>query len=345
MTLRLLRDAPTRGLSFVDETSLRTAFPRLAYYASMWPYYEAATDTTPEDSSLVETDEQGSPAFGFLAGNAGFGASFFGSPAIAEFTESGHDIRRDRLGRAVAEEVIRLHSETKPSPLTVRVLSDSSRLTGFDLALLSAGARTQPQFSAEVDLTLREEEIWSSLRRSYRSLVNRGREALKVEVADVNRPEKSVFDTYRLLHSEVAGRQTRPARSWDEMWQRVAQNQALLLVARLDGRPVAATFVTKFGGLAVYASGAYVRDLGKFPVSHWPLYASILAAKGAGCSRFLLGSAYFDQAVSVSEKLRSIASFKRGFATEIVMHREYVLGTEGERDGDGADAHLPLVRP
>lgn len=121
------------------------------------------------------------------------------------------------------------------------------------------------------------------------------------------------------------------------MFQRVARDQALLLVARLDGRPVAATLVTKFRGIAVYASGAYVRDLGKFPVSHWPLYASILAAKRSGCYRFLLGPAYYDQAFRVSEKLRSIANFKRGFATEIVMHREYLLGTEWESDGDSKE--------
>lgn len=337
MKLHELRDAASGSRSFADDTDLRAAFPRLAYYRSMWAYYEAATQTTPEDLSLLETDDDGLPTFGFLAGKADSAVSFFRTPAIAELADSGHGIRRDRLGRAVAEEVIGLHSETDSSPLAVCVLSDSSRLTGFDLALLSAGARTQSQFSAEVDLTWPEEAIWSSIRPRYRSLINRGRRILEMEEANVDRPDRAVFDTYRLLHREVAGEQTRPDRSWDEMWQRIAQDQAQLLVARLDGRPVAATFVTTFGDLAVYASGAYVRDLGNFPVSHWPMYASILAAKRSGRSRFLLGAAYFDQAVEASEKLRSIANFKRGFATEVVLHRQYVLGTERGGDGDGKE--------
>lgn len=335
MTLRVLRDEPLRSRTFAEDPGLRTAFPRLAYYASMWSYYEAATNTTPEDLSFVEVDGNGLPAFGFLGGSDSSGVSFFGTPAIAEFADSSPGTRRDRLGGEIAEEVTRDLNEVGSSRLTVRLLSTSSVLTGFDQVLLSAGARTQLQFSAEADLTFSEENIWSSLRPRYRSFINRGRKAFEVDIVNAERPEKSVFDSYRALHLEVSGRQTRPDRSWDEMYRRLEQDEALLLVARLENRPVAATFVTKFGGLAVYASGAYVRDLGNFPVSHWPMYASMLAAKQAGCSRFVIGAGYFDRSVEVPEKLQSIANFKRGFATEIIMHRQYVL--ESSRSGDGGE--------
>lgn len=335
MTLRVLGEEPRRSRMFAEDLGLRTAFPRLAYYASMWSYYEAATNTTPRDLSLVEVDGNGLPAFGFLGGSDTSGVSFFGTPAIAEFADLGPGMRQDRLGREVAEEIIRDLNRVRASTLTVRVLSRSSVLAGFDHVLLSAGAKTQLQFSAEVDLTLPEERIWSSLRSRYRSLINRGRKTFEVDIVSAERPEKSVFDSYRALHREVAGKQTRSDESWDEMYRRLVHDEALLLVARLEDRPVAATFVTKFGGLAVYASGAYVRDLGNFPVSHWPMYASMLAAKQAGCSRFIIGAGYFDASVETPEKLQSIANFKRGFATEILMHRQYVL--ESSTSGDGGE--------
>ena len=335
MTLRVLRDEPLRSRTFAEDLGLRTAFPRLAYYASMWSYYEAATSTTPADFSFVEADGNGLPAFGFLGGSDASGVGFFGTPAIAEFADSSHGMRWDRLGRAVAADIIGHLNETPASTLNVGVLSKSSVLTGFEHALLFAGARTLTQFSAEVDLTLPEAAIWSSLRKSYRSLINRGRVAFEVDVVDANRPDAFIFDTYRQLHLQVAGRQTRPDKSWDEMYRRLVNDEALLLVARCDKRPVAATYVAKFGNLAVYASAAYVRDLGSFPVSHWPLYASILAAKHSGCSRFLLGPGYLDIGVPGSQKSQSVEAFKRGFATEVVGNRRYILVSNQWADNKG----------
>ena len=102
MTLRVLRDEPLRSRTFAEDPSLRTAFPRLAYYASMWSYYEAATNTTPEDLSFVEVDGNGLPAFGFLGGSDASGVGFFEAPAIAEFADSSHGMPWDRLAETTS---------------------------------------------------------------------------------------------------------------------------------------------------------------------------------------------------------------------------------------------------
>lgn len=111
------------------------------------------------------------------------------------------------------------------------------------------------------------------------------------------------------------------------MYRLISQGRAQLVVADLAGRPVAATYFMRLGRLALYASGAYVRDLGKFPVSHWPLYASMLHARGAGVERLVLGTAFYGTDVESSSKERSIAAFKRGFATTIAARRSYSAGS------------------
>jgi lipid II:glycine glycyltransferase (peptidoglycan interpeptide bridge formation enzyme) len=107
------------------------------------------------------------------------------------------------------------------------------------------------------------------------------------------------------------------------MYDLLATGRAQLALARIGDRPVAATYLMRFGRLALYASGAYVRDLGKFPVSHWPLYASMLAAKQSGIDRLVLGTVFHATSSGSLPKERSIAAFKLGFATRVVARRSY----------------------
>jgi hypothetical protein len=288
----------------------------------MWSYYEAATGCRPADFGMVETDADGHPRAVLIATRDERKIDFFGSPSILEFAPQSNAREGGQLGGEVARRLLEA-CESHQLELSVRLISERSVLEGFDHQVLAAGARTLAAYSSEVDLTLTEDAIWSSLRSRFRSYVNKGRRALELQTSNAESVNRELFTLYRGLHREVAGRITRPTQSWDEMQERLERGEAELQVAFLAERPVAATFVASLGEVAVYASGAYVRDLGNFPVSHWPMYSAILSAQRRGHSRFIVGAGYYDRETAASAKLQSIAQFKRGFATSVVHHRQY----------------------
>ena len=316
------RSASGHGLLLADATTA-SAFPYVTLDASLWRYYVAATATDPVDVSTIERDPRtGLPTAALLAAEGPEDAAFFGRAATFELATDLPARSIPRVGRETAE-ALRDRARAAGRTIGVRVVVDSANLSGFERVLLSSGASVSLEFSAEADLSLTEEQLWTSLRKSFRPLINKGRRDLRIEVVDESTPDRCRFDVYRDLHREVAGRVTRPSESWDVMFEMVAQGRAQLLLAHLEGRPVAATYFVRFGRLALYASGAYVRDLGKFPVSHWPLYASMLEARRSGVERLVLGTVLQEAGLGPSAKEQSIAVFKRGFATTVVARRTY----------------------
>ena len=307
-------------------------FPHAALDASFWRYYVAATATNPRDVSTIERDQQtGELMAALVASHNSEGVGYFGRAATFEIAAGVPSDAIPSVGRATAETLCST-VEVVERGLSARVIADSAVLSGFERVLLGSGASSSLEFSGEVNLTLSEEKLWRSLRKSYRSLVNMGRREVTIELVHQAAHARERFDLYRALHLEVAGRVTRPALSWDVMYEMVAAGQAQLLLAHLEGRPIAATYLMRFGTLALYASGAYVRDLGKFPVSHWPLFASMLEAKRSGIERLIMGSVFLDSDGNATPKEQSIASFKLGFSTEVRVRRYYRLGREVASD-------------
>ncbi len=312
------------------------SFPQVAFDASLWGYYEAATASAPLDLSDVEHDPMsGGPSAALVAAHDKDAIGFFGRAATFELAR---DVSRQALpatGEAIAE-TLRDRCRSEGDRLHAQVVGNSAVLSGFERVLLGSGATTSVDFSAEVDLTLDEEQLWRNVRRRYRPFINAGRRDLRLEIVNHDQPDHGRFEVYRNLHREVAGRETRPRESWDVMYELLKEGRGQLVLAYLDERPIAATYLMRFGRHASYASGAYVRDLGKYPVSHWPLYASILEAKRDGVERLTLGSVFLETDAHSTAKERSIGEFKRGFANEIVARRTYRLEASDSASEQGA---------
>lgn len=311
-----------RGLLLTDGETVRS-FPHAALEASLWRYYVAATSTDPVDITEIEHDRKsGAPAAALVAADGPDGVAFFGKAATFELVGGISSREIAEAGRNMAE-ALRDRAQESGRGMLVRVIGESPDLSGFERVLLDAGASASLEFSAEANLALPEEELWTSLRKSYRSLINAGRRELSIEVVDEAAPNRQRFEAYRSLHRDVAGRVTRPADSWNIMFELLTKGRAQLVLANLRERTVAATYLIRFGSLAIYASGAYARDLGKFPVSHWPVYASMLAAKRSGVERLVVGSIALEYDSHTTPKERSIGVFKTGFATEVRAYRTY----------------------
>lgn len=313
--------------AFMETPVVQRVLPLGAYFGSMWNYYTQSTTTDPVPCCVYETDRDGRPVAGIVAGTLDRSLNYFGSPAVLEFSETGSTPSLQR-GKIVAREMLRMR-EAHGTDLNVRLVTNSAQLTGADQAFLQAGATAGIAYVGEVDLKQDEGDIWESLRKNVRSQIKIGRTSMRLlRASDLDDPSEA-FELYRTLHREVAGRVTRPAESWQVMLSRVLQGRADLQIAFIESRAVAATLVTHFGDIAVYASGAYVKDLGNFPVSYWPVFASILAARELGCTRYILGASFppssSDTGAPSYGKAQGIARFKSKFATSIITQRTYCM--------------------
>lgn len=180
-----------------------------------------------------------------------------------------------------------------------------------------------------VDLTLSESEIFSGVRKSYRSHINWCRKNLTVEYlsGDQIKGEKA-NDIYRIIQevkSEMIAKYT------DGMTLELFMHPILMCragkgevaIARgADGVPYGVTVSTYENGVAYYAiGGSKVLD-GK-NVGHFVLYDAIMRAKAKGVRRYLMNR-LFPATVSSDktnikltvERNITITFFKRGFSDD-----------------------------
>ena len=169
------------------------------------------------------------------------------------------------------------------------------------------GARTRLLAEATwrtriVDLVSSEAELWRGVRKSYRSLIHRARERYEFSVGGVD-----AVMLARLIHREVAGRETRPKATWHLMADWIEQRSGLVVIghSRLSGQGEAFAYFLMNGTWAYYASGASVDD----NVQHAVIWYSLLALKARGIRWAELGW----QGQATDDKGRGIEMFRRGW--------------------------------
>ena len=180
-------------------------------------------------------------------------------------------------------------------------------------SLHAVGAVPRLSLCARVDLDAPHEAIAANIRKSYRSLISWGKRSIALTYVNHDNPDFEMFNLYREFHQQIAGRITRPRKSWDIMFESIAGGSGELSLGRdASGVLISATLVIDGGGVAQYSSGAYDRAQFDKPIGHWPLFDAILRAKARGMSLFELGD--IPAAGIASDKEVSIGRFKRGFA-------------------------------
>jgi hypothetical protein len=168
---------------------------------------------------------------------------------------------------------------------------------------------------AYVDLTAGPSAWRAALRKSSRSLINWGRRNLSIRYVNKDAPDRALFDQYRAFHAEVAGKVTRAEESWAVMYDQVARGGGELVMAFLEGRPVAGSMFIDGAETSIYASGVYDRAQFDKPLGHYPIWLGIERAQARGMKSLELGEVPLQG--TVSEKEYQIGYFKRGFATHI----------------------------
>ena len=193
-----------------------------------------------------------------------------------------------------------------------------------DERLVSLGARILSREVYVKNCKGSHEEIWRGIRKSYKSYINKGIRELSHGVI-TGKEAFYFFDSFRKLHLEVSGRITRSDFTWEIQKSEVLNSSAFLAYIKLGGRIVGCSFIPHNRRTALYAVGAYRRDLTSLNLGHVSQWLAIQHLNSIGVETYRLGHLEVGQGSSNTPKELSITQFKKGFATEINYERLYHL--------------------
>ena len=161
-----------------------------------------------------------------------------------------------------------------------------------------------------IDLNLSKEDLWKSIRSSYKSIINKDK---------VNRSVTQVTDEYEWkacqeLHFKVSGRRTRSNQTWKIQWKMIKDKSSVAFCVKDKGQIAGFSLFYLSKNIVTYAVGAYDRNLFKErPVSHILLWRAIEFFKSLEIDYLFLGEEYLNMDLR-DQKLADINHFKKGFA-------------------------------
>lgn len=285
-----------------------------------WDYFPEALGKDYEDRSFFIVDGQHIIAF-VPCGKYKDELSTFGGPIKIIFENFSKEASNEKIYQVILKNLI-LISKDCEKKLSVLGASENN-FSVLDLVCLKLGATPRAQVTADVDLRHPEEYLKSNVRKSYKSLINWGKNNISLVYVNSQNKDFEKFETYRKFHCAIAGRETRSLRSWELMFQEICNGNGELSLGYVSEALVSGTLIIDGNEISVYASGVYDREKFENPISHWPVYNSILRSKKRNMKRFDLGIVASD--LISSEKERAISFFKKGFATDFMFEKIWDL--------------------
>lgn len=173
-----------------------------------------------------------------------------------------------------------------------------------------------------VDLSLREDEILSKMRRTNKYSIQKGMQLWKSEIISKQSGQSKIeecFNKFHNLHVEVAGRETRSKKTWEIQYEAVLRtNDFVVLLYDMEQNLIGASLFSTTCSMGNYSVAAYKRELFDKPVGHASQWIAIKHMKELNMKWYYLGTrAYWGDWNKPNEKEISIGHFKEGFATNI----------------------------
>jgi hypothetical protein len=192
--------------------------------------------------------------------------------------------------------------------------AEGGQLSFLGRYLLNKGGLAVPHLTQIIDLSGTEAELYSGIRKSYKSLVNWGKKNLFLRVLDDESITPEDIESFRHLHFEASGRATRSRESWRVQYEMISNKEAFAVLGDLDDELVTAALFPYSSKYCYYGVSASKRDLFSKPLSHVVMWKAIKNAKDLGCRFFELGPQYYPkQHPGATKKDFSISTFKHGF--------------------------------
>ena len=211
-----------------------------------------------------------------------------------------------------------IYSFAKSHELNIRIniLPRVDTLTENFKILFSSIFKIESSHDMYVDLTFSENDLWKSLRKSYKSLIN---STLK-QIIIKNEIDENDFILCKNFHHKVAGRKTRNDETWKLQYESIIMGESKIFMAFDFEKKLLGFSLFQIGDSTVsYSVGAYDRDKFKsLAISHALIWKSILHFKESHKLLYLGNSSYKKEILD--KKLKDINYFKMGFCNKIQIN-------------------------
>jgi len=195
----------------------------------------------------------------------------------------------------------------------------SGGLSEVSKFLLKHEVKHCPYFTQVIDLTKEGARLHGDMRKSYKHLVNKGKDAYETVIIDKDSPQGKIQDeiqNFRQFHIEIIGRETRPPLTWELQRKQIQADEGFAVFGLKAGDIVAAAFFIYNKISCYYGVSVSAEDIN----SHWLIWEAIRHAKHKlGCRYFDLG----EQQFVGTHKQYNISLFKRGFGGQTKMYLEF----------------------
>ena len=186
----------------------------------------------------------------------------------------------------------------------------------FPLQLLLDKHNYHLQFIIPTIVDLRQDEniLWSNLRKSYRSLINKSLKTYQFHILDSHSVTCEAIEDFAKLHISVAGRITRPIETWHAQYEFIKSGDGFAILCFDKSKLIGASLFNISTLHSYYAVGVVDKEFistGIYPAMLWK---AITFSKELGISYLevdmdnkKIQNKYFDS------KSSAISFFKSGF--------------------------------
>jgi hypothetical protein len=182
--------------------------------------------------------------------------------------------------------------------------------------LFSSIYSIESSYDMYVDLMFSESEIWKSLRKSYKSLINSSLKKIIIK----NKIDENDFFLCKNFHHKIAGRKTRNDVTWKLQLESIQKGESKIFMAFDNEKNLLGFSLFTIGDYSVtYSVGAYAREKFKnLSISHTLIWKSILFFKESH-RQLYMGNSFFKNEI-FDKKLKNINNFKMGFCNQLVSN-------------------------
>lgn len=281
-------------------------------------YQEYATSSIFENRSAIFLHGE-QPAFGLLMSlnikEERRELTCYGLPILLVENHNLDPLIRKKVFKRLKSWLASVVLEDGATLIYFRDYLDRGELTLFSRLLLDWGGRAIPHFAQVTDLTVGQDSLWRGMTKGCRWGVNWGHKHIQIRTLDHHNVQSTDIESFRLLHLEAAGRQTRSQRTWDLQYEMVMAGEAFMVFGTLAQELVSAAHFSISPHHCYYGTGAYRRSLFDNPIAHVIIWEAMLHASRLGCRKFEIGEQLFPKQNSVtpSKKEMDICNFRRWF--------------------------------
>lgn len=220
------------------------------------------------------------------------------------------------LGKRVIKCIMSVFQSGKFKVKSLR-MPYSNTLINLYTIQLSFFDKIKPSIEMYVDLSKSKEELWKNIRKSYKSLINKGEREFEIQ----SKFNSEIWEKCKLFHLRVAGKKTRSDQTWEIQKNLIEKGKAKLLYIIDDDELLGFTLITLGKTICSYSIGVYDRNkFSKLSISHILIWNAILYLRNSNFKLLHLGT-YSPEEHLNDQKLYNINQFKMGFSNHLINNQ------------------------